>query len=57
MKDWLKAVVVNAPAVLLLAMIFSSTYLAANGIDIPILFYIFGGALLSALTMRRPPPL
>ena len=53
MKDWLNAVIVNAPAVLLLAIIFSSAYLAANGRDIPSLFYFLGSALVVALIVRR----
>ncbi len=35
MKEWLRAVLVNAPAVLLLAIVFSSVYLTATGKDIP----------------------
>ena len=40
MKEWLRAVLVNAPAVLLLAIVFSSVYLTATGKDIPELFLL-----------------
>ena len=53
MKEWLRAVLVNAPAVLLLAIVFSSTYLTATGRDIPSLFYILAGALVTVLAGQR----
>lgn len=53
MKEWLRAVLVNAPAVLLLAIVFSSTYLTATGKEIPTLFYIIAGALLATLTVKH----
>ena len=53
MKEWLRAVLVNAPAVLLLAIVFSSVYLTAIGKDIPVLFYYLTGALLAVLVVQR----
>ena len=53
MKEWLKAVIVNAPGVLLLAIIFSSAYLAANEKDIPGLFYFLAASLVFTLQSRR----
>ena len=53
MREWLRAVILNAPAVLLLAIVFSSTYLASQERDIPSLFYFLAAALAVSLRARN----
>lgn len=52
MKAWLSAVLVNAPAVLLLAIVFGTVYLVANDKEIPDLFYALSGLLAGGLMAR-----
>ena len=53
MKEWLRAVLVNAPAVLLLAIVFSSVYLTAIGKDIPSLLSFIAAGLVGVLAVGR----